>query len=256
VKEQIREDLRGYQRPVWPKARGHITSPIIQITRCGQASTLQYVQHPSPVLLSLLRDGYSVCVPVGKKREREKRERREINFSARVNNTNEAGLNINSRDSALYFIRSTALTSARYRYLSHDHSHLAGRGPSIAEGPITVPRGRPVARTRDCSGYEEREMIIDLSLWGCQITGLGARRVCVKEQIHGCIRRAISAYTHAIGDQAETVVRGLAAREMIPLRNASREMIRGMLHSLALRESRDAYTLTRDYAEFTELRGT
>jgi len=196
-----------------------------------------------------MRDGYSVCVtvPLGKKRER-----REINFSARVNNTNEAGLNINSHDSALYFIRSTALTSARYRYLSHDHSHLAGRGPSIAEGPITVPRGRPVARTRDCSGYEEREMIIDLSLWGCQITGLGARRVCVKEQIHGCIRRAISAYTHAIGDQAETVVCGLAAREMIPLRNASREMIRGMLlDSLALRESRDAYTLTRDYAEFT-----
>lgn len=56
---------------------------------------------------------------------------------------------------------------------------------SIAIGIITtvcVSRERPVARTRICTGYEEREMIIDLSLWACQITGLGVRGVCVKKR--------------------------------------------------------------------------
>jgi hypothetical protein len=96
-------------------------------------------------------------------------------------------------------------------------------------------------------------MIIDLSLWGCQITGLGARHVCVKEQrdtrsVHG--ERYPRACTHAIGDQAETVVCGLAAREMVPLRNVPREMIRGMLSRIT-REQRRFITRSRDHAEFT-----
>lgn len=56
---------------------------------------------------------------------------------------------------------------------------------SIATGIITtvcISRDRPVVRTRNCTGYEEREMIIDLSLWAYQITGLGAKGVCVKKR--------------------------------------------------------------------------
>lgn len=79
------------------------------------------------------------------------------------------------RLSTSFFFASTLVLDLEMRRRRYRRAER-GRGRESYYYCLRFAR-RPVARTRNHTGYEEREMIIDLSLWACQITGLARRGV-------------------------------------------------------------------------------